>query len=38
MKGNVYEDEILEDVELNDIGYLLALTGSQSLNKYVIEK
>lgn len=38
MIGNVYEDEILEDVELNDIGYLLALTGSQSLNKYVIEK
>jgi NhaP-type Na+/H+ or K+/H+ antiporter len=38
MKGNVYEDELLEDVELNDIGYLLALTGSRSLNKYVIEK
>ena len=38
IKGNVYEDELLEDVELNDIGYLLALTGSGSLNKYVIEK
>lgn len=38
MKGNVYDDELLEDVELNDIGYLLALTGSRSLNKYVIEK
>ena len=38
IKGNVYEDELLEDVGLNDIGYLLALTGSRSLNNYVIEK
>ncbi|MFO7673067.1 MAG: sodium:proton antiporter [Lutibacter sp.] len=38
MKGNVYEDELLEDVELNDIGYLLALTSNPNLNKYVIEK
>jgi len=38
MKGNVYEDELLEDVEPNNIGYLLALTGSRSLNNYVIEK
>ncbi|NEW79754.1 MAG: sodium:proton antiporter [Gelidibacter sp.] len=38
MKVNVYEDDLSEDVELNDIGYLLALTGSRSLNKYVIEK
>lgn len=38
MKVNVYEDDLSEDVELNDIGYLLALTGSQSLNKYVIDK
>lgn len=38
IKGNVYEDELLEDVELNDIGYLLALTSNPSLNEYVIEK
>ena len=38
IKGNVYEDELLEDVELNDIGYLLALTSNPNLNEYVIEK
>ncbi|WP_111709017.1 cation:proton antiporter [Lutibacter citreus] len=38
IEGNVYSDELLEDVELNDIGYLLALTGSESINEYAIEK
>lgn len=38
MEGNVYSDELLEDVELNDIGYLLALTGSSTLNRYAIAK
>ncbi|OGS69556.1 MAG: cell shape-determining protein [Flavobacteria bacterium RIFCSPLOWO2_12_FULL_35_11] len=38
MKGNVYEDELLEDVELNDMGFLLALTGNPVINEYVIEK
>tara|TARA_R110001583_G_scaffold173582_2_gene327670 strand:+ start:26990 stop:28807 length:1818 start_codon:yes stop_codon:yes gene_type:complete len=38
IEGNVYSDELLEDVELNDIGYLLALTGSASVNEFAIEK
>ncbi|MBK5208594.1 MAG: sodium:proton antiporter [Flavobacteriaceae bacterium] len=38
MKGNVYSDELLEDVELNDIGFLLAVTGSSYLNEYAIDK
>lgn len=38
MQGNVYSDELLEDVELNDIGYLLAVTGNPVLNEYAIEK
>ncbi|MBE0423628.1 MAG: cation:proton antiporter [Lutibacter sp.] len=38
IKGNVYEDELLEDVELNDIGFLLALTGNPVINEYVIKK
>jgi NhaP-type Na+/H+ or K+/H+ antiporter len=38
MEGNVYSDELLEDVELNDIGFLIALTGSPVLNEYVIDK
>ena len=36
--GNIYSDELLEDVELNDIGYLLALTGGAAVNEYAIEK
>lgn len=37
-EGDIYSDELLEDVELNDIGYLLALTGSSTLNRYAISK
>ncbi len=36
--GDVYSDELLDDVELNDIGYLLALTGSAAINEYAIDK
>lgn len=36
--GNIYSDELLEDAELNDIGYLLALTGGTAVNEYAIEK
>jgi NhaP-type Na+/H+ or K+/H+ antiporter len=38
MEGNVYSDELLEDVELSDVGFLLALTGSPVLNEYVMGK
>jgi len=38
IEGNVYSDELLEDIELSDVGYLLALTGSAAVNEYTIEK
>jgi len=38
IEGNIYADELLEDIELNDIGYLLALTGSAPVNEYAMEK
>ncbi len=38
IEGNVYSDELLEDVELNDVGYLLALTGAAAVNEYAIDK
>ncbi|WP_456422138.1 cation:proton antiporter [Lutibacter sp.] len=38
IEGNVYSDDLIENVELNDIGFLLALTGSASVNEYAIEK
>ena len=38
IEGNVYSDELLEDIELNDIGFLLAVTGSSFLNEYALDK
>lgn len=37
-EGDVYSDKLIENVELNDIGFLLALTGSPIINTYVLEK
>jgi NhaP-type Na+/H+ or K+/H+ antiporter len=36
--GDIYSDDLLGDVELNDIGYLLALTGGAAVNEYALEK
>lgn len=33
---NVYDDELTDNIELNDVGYLIAMTGSDSINKYAI--
>jgi len=38
IEEDVYSDELLENIELNDVGFLLALTGSSSINKYAIDK
>ena len=38
IEGNVYSDDLLDDIELNDVGYLLALTGSDTVNDHVISK
>jgi NhaP-type Na+/H+ or K+/H+ antiporter len=38
IQGNIYADDLLEDIELNDIGFLLALTGGGAVNEYAIEK
>ncbi|CAM1333234.1 cation:proton antiporter [Tenacibaculum aestuariivivum] len=35
-EANVYDDELTNNIELNDVGYLLALTGSDSINKHAI--
>ncbi len=35
---DIYSDELLEHIELSDIGYLMALTGSDSVNQYAISK
>jgi len=38
IQGDIYSDELTQDIELNDIGYLLALTAGGAVNEYAIEK
>lgn len=35
---NIYSDSLADNIELNDMGYLIALTGSSDINKYAINK
>ncbi|WP_299883493.1 sodium:proton antiporter [uncultured Lacinutrix sp.] len=35
---NIYSDTLLDNIELNDVGYLMALTGNNDINKYAINK
>jgi len=37
-KANIYADNLLDNIELCDVGYLLAFTGSTTVNKFTIEK
>ena len=36
--ANIYSDTLTDNIELNDIGYLMALTGNSDINKYAINK
>ena len=38
MTSNTYSDTLLDNIELNDVGYLMALTGNTDINKYAINK
>ena len=33
---NIYDDDLADNIELNDIGYLLALSGSDAVNKFAV--
>jgi NhaP-type Na+/H+ or K+/H+ antiporter/Trk K+ transport system NAD-binding subunit len=35
---NIYSDSLADNIELNDMGYLMALTASTEINKYAIDK
>ena len=35
---NVYSDSLTDNVELSDVGYLMALTGNPDINKYTLNK
>ena len=36
--ANIYSDNLNDNIELNDIGYLMALTANSDINQYAIEK
>ena len=38
IEGSVYSDDLMNNVELNDIGYLMAMTGNSDINKTAITK
>jgi NhaP-type Na+/H+ or K+/H+ antiporter len=35
---NIYSDNLADNIELNDMGYLIALTGNPEINNYAINK
>lgn len=36
--ANIYADDLTDNIELNDVGYLLAMTGSDEINKQAISR
>lgn len=38
LKVDVYDDDLTDNIELNDVGYLIALTGSDMVNKYALNR
>ena len=38
MQANIYSEDLTNDIELSDVGYLLALTASDEINRYGLNK
>lgn len=38
LEADIYNDDLEDNIELNNMGYLMAMTGSSDVNKYAIEK
>ena len=38
MTANVFSDTLADNIELNDMGYLMALTGNSDINNFAINK
>ncbi|MGK0127517.1 MAG: NhaP-type Na+/H+ or K+/H+ antiporter [Candidatus Azotimanducaceae bacterium] len=36
INADVYQNNLSDNIELNDVGYLIAMTGSESVNEHVI--
>ena len=37
IEASVYDDNLTENIELNDIGYLMSLTGSSVINEFALD-
>ena len=37
IEASVYDDDLTENIELNDIGYLISLTGSSVINEFALD-
>lgn len=35
---NIYSDTLMDNIELNDVGYIMALTANSDINQYAINK
>lgn len=38
LNADIYSDELIDNIELSNVGYLMALTGNTDINIYAIEK
>ncbi len=38
IEESIYSDSLMNNIELNDVGYLMALTGNGDINKYAIDR
>ena len=38
INSNIYSNELLNDLELSEVGYLFALTGNEEIDKYAVRK
>jgi len=38
ISANIFSDTLTDNIELNDMGYLMALTGNSDINKFAINK
>ncbi len=38
MTANIYSDNLIDNIELSDVGYLMAMTPNTEINRYAIEQ
>ncbi|WGK65842.1 cation:proton antiporter [Croceiramulus getboli] len=38
IEGSVYSDDLTDNIELSDVGYLMAMTGNSDINNYAINR